>query len=251
MLFFRIPVLSSVLSLCVLSLCVLSLSVLCTSCIPNRLAGTEVGNPEITVSARFTIQGTGDSVTVMGMNIKCMGMTYHTATHSDSTIWDAPSGTMVDMADSTASGSMKAVTIRTGTWNKAELVLKNALGDASLPDSVGFNALVNPRYAKLVKHFEGEDHHFLFEMPREMGLKLMFEKSRIASWLYKDSLSIVIPFDAGKWVSALDQNTLLEIRKDGLGAPYRVLSPTENAEAYNLLKSMLPKCFMADSTEML
>ena len=39
----------------------------------------------------------------------------------------------------------------------------------------------------------------------------------------------------------------LRTRLDGKGAPYLLLSPTENAVAWNELNARMPECFYADT----
>jgi hypothetical protein len=219
-------------------------------CVSDRLAGTEVGNPELTVSARFAIQGTGDSMTVSEMNLTCMGMEFHTMADSTGMLWEIPTGYGIDLADTLDSDTLKTLKLRTGSWARAAMMLKSQTGDASLPEAVSFQNFSNRRYVKMTKRMGAEMTRFLFEMPRDMEMKLMYDKAHIGSWLRKDTLAIQILFDAGKWAGGLTLEPSAKIRKDGLGADYMLLSPLENAKTYDRLKSMLPKGFMADSTAM-
>ncbi len=220
------------------------------SCESNRIAGTEVGNPELTVSARFIIIGNNDSLTLTDMQFKCMGMAYHSNSTADSMLWNMPAGNMVNLAESSLSENLKPITIKSDSWNKAEMFLNTPLGNSSLPDTTDFKNWTNPRYAKIIKLHQSEEQHYLFEMPQGMRIKLMFDKPTISSWIKKDTMAITIPFDAVKWFSVLMQEPALQSRKDGLGMDYHILSSTENTKTYNQLKSMLPQCFKSDSTVM-
>jgi hypothetical protein len=236
----------------------LILSTLFAGCFSDRVAGTEVGNPELTVSARFGVENTGDSMTVTGMNLKCMGMTYHSENDSDSTgtLWGIPEGYMVSMMDMYSdSAALRTVTIRSGAWNRAEMVMKMPVGDSTLPGAVNsggapFSAFSNPRYVKFSKRIKGVDHRFLFDLAGDASIKLMYGKAHIGTWIHKDSLAVEIMFDAGKWAAGLALDASAQIRKDQAGTDYLLLSSSENAKIYNPLKALLPNSFMADSTDL-
>lgn len=219
-------------------------------CSPERVAGTEVGNPELSISARFAVQGTGDSMTVSEMNLKCMGMAFRNAADSSGMLWETPLGYMVDMADTLDSTILKTLKLRTGAWERAEMMLKSPTGDSSLPDTGSFQDYSNPRYLKMTKKIGAGNFRFLFEMPQGMDMKLMYDKAHIGTWIRKDTLAIRILFDAGKWAAGLTLEPAAKVRRDGHGADYMLLSPDENAKTYDRLKTMLPNGFMADSTEM-
>jgi hypothetical protein len=220
-------------------------------CVSERLAGTEVGNPELTISARFGVIGNSDTVAVTELTLKCMGVAYHGPTDSTGMLWGTPAGYMVKMTDSLDSMGMKVIKAKTGAWSKAEVMLVAPVGSAILPDSIAFAAYSNPRYAKLMRKVGGETLNYLFEIPRALGLKLIFDKSTINTWIHKDSVDIEVLFDGPQWVAGISEEPPTQSRIDGVGGKYLLLGPTENEKTYNRLKSMLPKCFQADSTQML
>ena len=228
----------------------LILSLLLLGCGPEKLAGTEVGNPELTITARFKIENTGDTMRVSNMNLTCMGMGYQNMQDSSGMLWGNPTGTTVDMADSNTSQNIRPLKLKTSQWMKADMTLKSMLGDLTLPDTVAFENFVNPKYFKLIKKINGKNFRFLYLLPSNFNIKLMYDKNHIASWLHGDSLTIEILFDAGKWAASLAMNPSEKIRYDAKQQPYQILSPSENATTYQTLNPMLPRCFLADSTEL-
>jgi hypothetical protein len=216
----------------------------------DRLAGTEVGNPEITVAARFALRDTAAGVSIPEMSLKCMGLGYSMPGDSG-TLWDNPNGYMVDFAAGD-SEAVPLVKVHEGNWSQAEMMLQSPAGDSSLPDSQGYEAWGNPRYTKLVKVMGADTVRFLFEMPAGMRIKLMFGKGAVAAWQRDHRMTATILFDGGAWARGAGSDTAGFVwRRDGKHARYVLLSPGENAGAYASLKALLPSCFMADSAEML
>ncbi len=225
------------------------LALLCMGCIFEQLAGTEVGNPELTVSARFRVTGNNDSMAISELSVNCMGMEYYTMSNAKTMLWTTPNGHLVDVASPNDSIDLPPMKTSMDTWTQVDVMLKFPLGDSSLPDKISYHAFNNPRYAKLRKKMGPDSVPFLFELPGNPGLKLIFAKARIDAWHRKDSINMEIEFDAAKWIEQIPLDLPNQARRDGLGAKYIVLGPSENAVAYNRLKAMLPLCFRADSTE--
>jgi hypothetical protein len=210
--------------------------------------GTEVGNPEITMAARFSLDDTDATASIPEMNLKVMGMGWSTGADSGA-CWNEPNGHMVDFAED--SSPLPIVTVRNGDWDEAEMMLQAPPGDSAFPDTSSFADWSNPRYAKLIKVMGSDTLRFLFEMPADLRIKLMFGKSTIQSWRRDRAIMVHVRFDVGRWAAGLGSDPGFRFRQDGEQARYVVLSPFENAAAYGTMKAGLPMAFMADSALML
>ncbi|MDB5051770.1 MAG: hypothetical protein JWO30_4841 [Fibrobacteres bacterium] len=219
------------------------------ACACNRLAGTEVGNPEITVAARFGVQDNGPAASVSAMSLKVMGMGW-TLAHDSGACWNEPNGHTVDFV-SNAQVPLPPVTVRNGDWSEAEMMLQADSGNSTLPDSADFSAWSNPRYIKLVKITGPDTVRTLFELPSGLRIRLGFGKATIDAWRQDHRMTVLVMFDVGKWAAGLGPDMVLTYRQDGRHAPYAILSPGENTAAYEALKALLPKSFMADAADML
>jgi hypothetical protein len=205
----------------------------------DRLAGTEVGNPEITVAARFAIHDTDASASIAGMSLKVMGMG----------CWNEPDGHMVDFA-ADAAAPLPPVSVKAGAWSRAEMTLQ-APGEAlTLPDSQGFAEWSNPRYIKLVKTVGPDTLRALFRLSSGMRIRLGFTPASIQKWRKDGGLMVTILFDAGNWAAGLGADPSFVYRLDGKRSRYLLLAPDENSGAYQILNALLPQSFMADSADM-
>lgn len=213
----------------------------------DRLAGTEVGNPEVTVAARFTVVGTGDSVASASLNLTVMGMGYSMPGDSGS-CWNKPEGTMVEFSPQGSRG-LKDTKVKDEVWTKAEMIFHAPAGSAALPDTGDIRAWANPRYARFSLVEGGDTLPALFDMPQGMELKLMFAKERIDSWRAGDTLWVPIAFDAGEWAGGLPGRGSWKTREDGKHARYVVFSASENPAAWAELKARLPGAFYADTVQ--
>jgi hypothetical protein len=214
----------------------------------NRLAGTEVGNPELTLSARFAVRGTDAAVSIPEMNLKVMGMGWNVGRDS-AACWNDPEGYMVDFA-ADAQDALPPVAVRDAEWTRAEMLLQAPAGDGSLPDGAAFDAWSNPRYVKLVKVMMGDTVRAAFELPADLHIRLGFSDKTIGSWRKDRRLTALVQFDAGLWAQGLGTAPALAYRIDGKRVRYALLAPGENAAAWQALKTLLPKAFMADAAEM-
>ncbi len=220
---------------------------LLTAC--DRLAGTEVGNPEVTVAARFAIHDTDSTATVPEMNLKVMGMGWTTAGQYGA-CWNEPDGRMVDfVAD--AQAPLPEVTVKDGEWSQAEMTLQAASVALTLPDSAGFAEWSNPRYIKLVKTMGKDTVRALFRLSGGTQIKLGFTQATVKKWRSDKRITVSVLFDAGKWAVGLGSDPSFTYRLDGKHARYVVLAPDENAAAYEALKALLPQSFLADAADML
>lgn len=209
--------------------------------------GTEVGNPEITMAARFSLDDSDGTASIPEMNLKVMGMGWMNGT--DYRIcWNEPEGHMVDFAQDAS--PLPDVTVRDGDWEWAEMMLQSPAGNPGLPDSASFADWSNPRHAKLIKVMGADTLRFLFEMPAELGIKLMFGKAAVQSWRRDRAIMVHIRFDVGRWAAGLGSDPRFRFRLDGEKTRYVLLSPIENADTYGTMKAGLPKAFMADSALM-
>ncbi|MDQ3003057.1 MAG: hypothetical protein M3Y08_17565 [Fibrobacterota bacterium] len=229
--------------------CLFLLAVI-VGCIPDRLSGTEVGNPEITVSARFGFIEDDTLAFVSSMEMRVMQMDYRIATDSTRRIWEYPAGMEVNLAIPGSAANLPTVKVRNANWTNAELLLAARDGDSTLPDSSSYSSFSNPRFIKLTKKMNGDSVRFLFEVPSEMHLMLRFDEDRVARWRVGNNLSVAIIFDCGRWTSAISGNPF-QGRVDGEGKPYVLLSRKENSEIHEKLSALFPECFISDSVEML
>lgn len=212
----------------------------------DRLAGTEVGNPEITVAARFGILVTDTAASIAGMSLKVMGMGWNVGSDSGA-CWNDPAGHRMDFLDSGT--ALPAVTVKNGEWSKAEMMLQAADSAAGLPDNAGFSEWSDPRYIKLIKKSGSDTVRALFLLPAGLKIRLGFAKASIDAWRDDNHMTVLVYFDAGKWAAGLTEAPFTW-RMDGRHARYILLAPGENAEAYAALMALLPQSFMADSAAM-
>lgn len=209
--------------------------------------GTEVGNPEIKLAARFSLADSDATASIPEMHLKVMGMGWSSGGYGVS-CWNEPEGHIVDFAAD--SSPLPIITLRSGDWNTADMLLQAPPGHSALPDTSAFAGWSNPRYAKLIKVMGSDTLRFLFEMPADLRIKLLFGESTIQSWRGDRSILVHVRFDVGLWAAGLGSNPAFRFRQDGERARYVLLSPFENAQVYHAMKAGLPKAFMADSARM-
>lgn len=226
----------------------LLISGLLSGCLPERHSGTEVGNPDIMVSARFGFIGDDSLAVISSMEMMVMKMEYRLSDDSLGSFWNYPSGMAVDLASPATAANLPAMRMDEADWASAELMLAARQGDSSLPDSIPYAAYSNPRFIKLVKRMGGDSARFLFELPDGMQLKLRFDSERMTGWKTENRLSIEVIFDCARWTSAISAQPYRD-RMDGEGKPYVLVSPGENADLHAVLEALLPECFLADGAE--
>lgn len=215
----------------------------------NRVAGTEVGNPEIAVSARFVLVDTSADIDVPELNLKVMGMAYGMAGDSGE-CWTDPHGHMVDFASPAMESALPMAKAKDAQWTGADVLLQSPSAAAILPDTDAFMSWYNPRYAKMFL-IEGTDTlHALFDMPQGMGLTLRYGKEKIAKWRTGDTMQVKVIFDVGKWAAGIGPKGAWTLRQDGKHVRYALFSEDENAAAWTVLKGRLPESFLADSASM-
>lgn len=216
----------------------------------DRHAGTETGNPEIIVTARFVIYEYGKSRTT-DLHFLIMGMGYAidrpSGAPDSGKCWNRPGGTPANFA---ALGSLPlpdTVIEDLGPWQQAEIILRAPDGPAGIPDSVDIGTWTNPRYAKFDLFSPEGTRKALFEMPQGAEYRLRFGSASVEDWRFRDSVWIPFFFNAGKWTDTLASLPAPVPRLDGRNAPYLLFSPDENAAGWQALRARLPESFYADT----
>lgn len=216
----------------------------------ERHAGTETGNPEITVSARFMLSEYGNSYTTH-LPFLVMGMGYSIATPSGAPdsgkCWMRPGGTLANLADFSLQPLPDTSIEDKGPWPQAEIILRTPEGPAGVPDTADIETWSSPRYAKFTWVSAGRYHRVLFEMPQGAEYRLRYGLASTEMWRFPDSILIPFAFNATMWTDTLAAVRRLVTRLDGRNEPYLLFSPTENAAGWKALAAQLPKSFYADS----
>ena len=216
----------------------------------ERLAGTEVGNPELTVSARFALLDTSATSDVAAMNMKVMGMGWSMADKpADSGVcWNAPQGKMVDFA-ADKQAPLDPVKVPAGAWSKAEMILYSPPYPAAAPDTGDYAAWDNPRYARFTRVEGGDTLRALFDLTQALHVKLMFNQARLERWHVGDSMLVKILFDVGRWSQGVKPAGGWTERRDGKHARYVLFSAEENTAGWEALKARLPDAFSSDTAK--
>jgi hypothetical protein len=216
----------------------------------DRHAGTETGNPEIIVSARFMVYEYTKSRT-SHLPFLIMGMGYSSVTQSGAIdsgkCWSRPVGTLANLADPVSRPLPDTVLEDKGPWRHTEIILRAPDEPAGVPVTVDIENWSSPRYAKFVWLSSEGFQKALFEMPQGAEYRLRFGLESSEAWRFEDTIWIPITFDAAKWTDTLASVPGLKRRVDGLNVRYLLFSPDENAAGWNALKAKLPLCFYADS----
>lgn len=217
----------------------------------DRRAGTETGNPEIIVSARFMMVEYGKAQATSDLPLRIMGMGYAVARPSgppdSGKCWSRPGGTPANFAAHGAAPLRDTVIEDKGPWESAEIILRTPDDPAGIPDSADIGTWSSPRYAKFSLVLAGSLRTVLFEMPGGTEYRLRFGAESIEDWRFQDTVWIPFFFNAAKWTDTLVAVPGLVTRMDVRNEPYLLLSPGENPEGWNALKAQLPKSFYADS----
>ncbi|MEO7424341.1 MAG: hypothetical protein ABI036_04090 [Fibrobacteria bacterium] len=215
----------------------------------SRRAGTETGNPEITVAADIVTFDYVNNKTLT-LNFRVMGMSYSIArpvgAPDSGKCWTRPGGILVDFAAPDSLALPDTSIEDKGDWTHAELIIRTPDGQAGIPDSANIGTWSNPRYARFTLDSQNEKQLVFFEMPQEAEYRLLFDLESLQGWRSGEKIRVPFNFNSSYWTEALTSYRGTT-RKDRLGARYMLLSPTENSEAWIALKERLPECFYADS----
>ncbi|MEO7778690.1 MAG: hypothetical protein ABIY63_14245 [Fibrobacteria bacterium] len=216
----------------------------------SRRAGTETGNPEITVAAYIAAFDDLDNKT-LALNFQIMGMGYSIArpvgAPDSGKCWTRPGGILVNFADPDFRALPDTLIEDKGDWTHAEITLRTPDGPAEIPDTADIGTWSSPRYAKFTLTRQKQKRLILFEMPQGVEYRLLNEFESTQNWRSGEKIWVPLNIDAAYWTEALTSFQGMKMRNDRLGAPYMLLSPTENSKAWNALKVHLPDCFHADS----
>jgi hypothetical protein len=216
----------------------------------DRRAGTETGNPEITVTASIMVSDYVSTET-MALSFRVMGMGYSIARRggaSDSgRCWARPGGTLVDFAAKDSFALPDTSIEDAGTWPSAEIILRTPEGPAGIPDTADIGTWSDPRYAKFKLTLMGRTQLVLFEMPRGVEFRLLFDSLSTEFWRLDETILVPFNFNMSYWTDTLTSFRGMRTRLDGRGAPYLLFSPAENAAAWNALNARMPECFYADT----
>jgi hypothetical protein len=228
----------------------LALALALTGC-DDRRAGTEVGNPEVRVTAQVMLFDEPGSVEVANLGFNVMSLGYGMAGYvgTDSgTCWKRPAGTLVDLADTHGTPLMDTL-VENRPWTWAHLVLRSPEGPATLPDSADFRTWRNPRYAKFYAIRQRDTLRVLFQMPTGLELRLAYSQKSVSGWVWGNEIWVPFVFYASAWAGDIEPASPWKTRLDGKRARYVLLSPTENASTWATLKARLPGAFSADSVQ--
>lgn len=219
----------------------------------DRRAGTEVGNPEVTVkvTAMVSVFDIPGDVEFASLGFRVMGMGYGLAGNAPAdtgTCWKHPAGILVDLANSYPS-PLADTMVEDRPWTWAHIVLRSPEGPATLPDSADYRVWRNPRYAKFSVISGRDTLRALFQMPAGMELRLAYSQESVQSWLWGSEIWVPLIFDGATWAGDLKPTDPWKTRLDGKRLRYVLLSPDENAATWNLLKSRLASAFTADTVQ--
>lgn len=217
----------------------------------DRRAGTEVGNPEVKVTAQVMLLNEPGMIEVASLGFQMMSLGYGMAGYAGTdsgTCWKRPAGILVDLADWHSSPLMDTL-VENRPWTWAHLVLRSPEGPATLPDSADFRTWRNPRYAKFYAIRQRDTLRVLFQMPTGLELRLAYSEESVSGWVWGNEIWVPFVFDAFAWAGDIDPAGTWKTRLDGKRARYVLLSPTENAAAWSTLKARLGGAFAADSVQ--
>lgn len=216
----------------------------------GRTAGTETGNPEITVAAGISVTNYGATET-LELNFRVMGMDYTIAppggAPDSGRCWARPGGTLVDFAGYDTAALPDTSIPDAGPWPQAGIILRTPEGPAGIPDTADIGTWSNPRYARFKDFVMGEKQLILFEMPQGAEYRLRFEDYSTEMWRDGEKIWIPFSFNATCLMQPLASFRGLRSRLDGKGASYLPLTPTDNVAAWNALNARMKDCFYADS----
>ena len=218
----------------------------------DRRAGTEVGNPEITVSAMARVYDDYDSVEVSSLQLNMMGMSYvYSGKESVDELghcWKYPGGILLDLARDT--GILADTMIEEGKWSRAEIVLRTPEGPAVPEMLADYRTWNNARYVKfnIIQDSPRDTLPSLFEWPQGVQFRLVFVSATVSDWRWYNEVWVPIEFFVSGWTKSVGAaHREWTYRKDGQGARYILFSPQENPATWADLKNDLPDCFGSDS----
>jgi hypothetical protein len=224
----------------------------------DRRAGTEVGNPEVTMTvvAKFSVFDNNQEVNLRSLYVNVMGMKYAWADsvagngmrQDSGRCWFSPGGTLSNLAE-WQGVPLQPTSVKAATWTRVETILRTPEGPSRLPDSAGFDSWSDPRHAKFYLVRNADTLRALFEMPPGREIHLLFSQKSIQLWYWAPQMWVPFNFNAGTWAGVLDSRGPWTMRQDGKHRPYVLFSPTENAAAWSDLEARFPFSFVADTIQ--
>jgi hypothetical protein len=219
------------------------------ACLDERTAGTEVGNPEITVVARIEMVNSNDTMRMDDFNLKMVSADFITLSGDSGKLWNTDTGTMFDMADNGVISSLPSMKISSEPWKRCELNLALPTGDSAVTDSSDTSLASGHNWARW--HVNGKDRnkYYLFYLPNNYRLRLVFGPWSMRPWHSGDTVFVTMTFNTSDFTDALPTGEWIKHLENDTG-DYYVLSPHENEPAHAALLAAFPKCFSADSIAM-
>jgi hypothetical protein len=214
-------------------------------CMDDRVAGTEVGNPEIIV-ARIVLMDQGDSVQAEDLNLKMMGAHFITAKGDSGHLWDGDSGTMFDLFDPGIVAAFPTKTMEKTPWSNCELELALPKGQGNMADTMTSTGFFGSNWARWKIDGIVDTCRYFFYLPDDFRIRLTYGQDAMMPWHSNDTLFITLNFNVGALAKSLPAGDW-KTRLDDQGEKYVVLSPMENASAHAAILAELPYCFKADS----
>jgi|GEM_PF-2902526 len=223
------------------------LCIFLSGCLDDRQAGTEVGNPEITVLARVKLLDGDDSLHMDDFNLKVMEAHYATVDGDTGMIWRFDTGMMVDMAESRSAQNLPMQKLEDRPWSRCDLTLALPDGPDTLADSLNYSEVGDHvNWVRWREDKADKVDRFSLYLPKDYRFHLTFGQETMKPWHQGDTLFVTIGFNIRAFSQALSPDArTLRTGRDGI--EYCVLSPTENQTAYQVLVNSMPACFKADA----
>jgi hypothetical protein len=220
-------------------------AILLLSCLEDRVAGTEVGNPEI-ILARVVLSDMGDSVEVDAMNLKMMGAHFVTESGDSGRLWDADTGTLFNLFDPGIVPQISSMEMERQPWSACELSLALPKGQGSMEDTLFPSGFSGANWARWTIEGPTQKRRYFFYLPDDFRFRLVFGKEAMRPWHAADTLYVTLNFNVTALAQALPPGDWIT-HWDEKGGEYMVLSPMENAAAHAAMLAEFPACFKADA----
>ncbi len=212
------------------------------SCLFERTAGTEVGNPEIVVASVVTMPAQS-GWEMQSFNVKMMGVHYTTLSGDTGMLFRDQAGHMIDAARDSNGGMVQKMATPTIRTVRMDLAFPKA--GKMLPDSMPWSQFHEPGWAVFgYYNQQGVEKKLIFAMPDSLSLTIDFSAETLRSNRAGDTLHVKVWFDCKAWMASLDTSIVYQIRQ-GMDGAYSLLSPSENALAYQKMRLSFDSCFLS------
>jgi len=232
----------------VLAWCLLFCGFGLVGCTSDRQAGTEVGNPEVTVVARFGLTQDTTDVQFESLKMKVMGVDYVTSDNVKGSIWVRDTGYLIDWVSGTGHISQSLPTLRMAddAWQKADIRLWSPGGTSKLDSNTRFADAKEPQWMKWTSQEGDSTVRCLFYLAANSRLRMSYSEKTMKSWHDGDTVKVTTLFNVSKWMQNCSFTGLTR-RKGTDSVWFYVISPDENSDTYNSLVNIFADCFQADS----